>query len=627
MISKFDNRYDPAIRLDCDSLLDSSGNGLHLSGSGAIFRAVYGKAIGMSPLGVLNRGGVSDAVLRDYDSLTIMALVILRSVPSATWLCSFSASGETEATNYLWSLQMVNQNSLAYFTEHGAGVDISPAFSAAPAGKGLPALGVPFHLALRLKAVTGGLIGQFFVQGEPFGDPSPVLTAPSGGTTAQLIINQGGTTVFDLLGFEVDNTDLSDSQIKDSFNQTLGDEHGYLTTEVKSLWTGALTDDGATVVVQLTHASDDVRLAVTGPGGIELSDPVSVAHGAAAILSIDGLLDDMAYTYEIECDGEAVPGPTGAFTTLSSLNPASFTVAFAGDANTGSNAVVFDTIREMEPLMFFHLGDLHYTNINTNSVALFNAAYDVVLAQSRQAQLYREIPTVFLWDDHDYGPNNSDSTAPGKAASCATYRARVPHYALVDSMAIYQTWDIGRVRFILTDERSQATPNSATDNSSKSMLGSAQKTWFKNLLSNSSGKLIVWLCSRTFGGVPTVGADHWGGFTTERTELANYIHANCPGRVVVLSADMHALGIDDGSHHDYATGGGEPLRTFQAAPLDIAITGGYGGATYTSGLFTGSNQFGTMQVDDAGGASVDVTWRAFNAGATQLTSLAFTVAL
>jgi hypothetical protein len=621
-LHKFDNRHNPLARFDCESLLDASGNGLNLTGPTTIFRQVYENTIGMSPSGVVNRNGVSDASLRLYGDITVQLLLILRGVPTNVWVCAFQGVGESDPTNVIWAIRLTSQNTLTYLGEHDAGLDAY--FSAGPLQRGLPAFDVPFHVVMRRRAVAGGVVVQFFVNGIPYGPPSGVLVASTGSTAGQLSINYAGTVAPDVFGIEIDGIALTDEQILDSYNDTLGEEFGLLVPTVKSLWVGALTEAGATVVVKLTYAASAVRLAVTGPGGTVYTDPVDVVHDEAAKFAITGLDADTEYTYEVQIDEEAIEGPTGGFRTAPSGN-ASFTVAFAGDALKASNAVVFDTIRELDPLLFLHLGDSHYNNIAVNDPALFNAAYDEILSQPRQAELFSNVPTASMWDDHDYGPNNSDASSPSKVASCATYRVRVPHYPLVEGTSIYQTFDVGRVRFVLTDQRSAASLDSATDNSSKSMLGSAQKTWFKNLLSNSSGYLIVWVCPRVFGGVATAGADHWGGFTTERAELVSHINANCSGRVIVLSADGHFLGIDDGSHHDFLSGGGEPIRTFQAAPLDIVSPGSYGGATYSSGVFTGTNQFGTMQIEDSGGSSLDVTWRGFDGTGTQLASLAFTI--
>lgn len=31
-----------------------------------------------------------------------------------------------------------------------------------------------------------------------------------------------------------------------------------------------------------------------------------------------------------------------------------------------------------------------------------------------QSEMFRRVPTVYMWDDHDYGPNNADGTFVGK---------------------------------------------------------------------------------------------------------------------------------------------------------------------------------------------------------------------
>jgi hypothetical protein len=51
--------------------------------------------------------------------------------------------------------------------------------------------------------------------------------------------------------------------------------------------------------------------------------------------------------------------------------------------------------------------------------------------------------------------------------------------------------------------------------------------------------------------------------------------------VAILSGDMHALAFDDGSHSDYATGGGAPLTVLQAAAL--THTGAEKGGPYAGG--------------------------------------------
>lgn len=398
---------------------------------------------------------------------------------------------------------------------------------------------------------------------------------------------------------------------------------------VDTLWAGALTSDGATVVVQTFADHPRLQLAATGPGGTFRS-AVTATSSRTAKLAVAGLTAASAYTWRIEADGIPV-GPSGGFTTLPSAGPASFTCAFGGDQTGGSNSVVYDAIVAKQPRFYVMMGDIHYANISTDNQILFQAQHDLNLHTARQAALYRGVPTVYVWDDHDYGAGNSSSSSAAKDAVSRVYRARVPHYPLADSAEngpIYHSFVVGRVRFVVTDQRHAASTQGATDNSSKTVLGSAQKTWWKSQVSAAAaaGQVVVWVCPRVVGGPMEVGADHWGGYTTERTELWNYIKANALGRVAILAADMHSLGIDDGTNHNFATGGGCPVPCFQCAPLDQTTHTTYAGPpTYSeTGLISQNGVFGTMAVTDVGGA-VGIHWRGHDSAGDTIAEYEFEV--
>lgn len=40
----------------------------------------------------------------------------------------------------------------------------------------------------------------------------------------------------------------------------------------------------------------------------------------------------------------------------------------------------------------------------------------------------------YIWDDHDYGDNDSDETNPGKEAVTETYKKFFPHYPLKNNI-------------------------------------------------------------------------------------------------------------------------------------------------------------------------------------------------
>jgi hypothetical protein len=624
-VNKFDLTHNPVALYHFErNLNDSSGNGLHMAGT-MTYRHVYPNVWGV--VGGSPARPVSDALLRIAGDITIEVLCIMRVVPSGTnQIVMFLQSGNAESANAMYSIEITDQSNLRWRSEHGSLGTATTHTAIGANGAVLPNLGVPFLLQARR---ASGVV-TFFINGEFYGFASPVITTPTGGTLSQLIL-RGGSTPPEIFGLKIIPSALTDEEIRAEHMRTLGDAFGPVQTiavGVESLWAGALTSDGLTVAVRLTRDNGGVRLAITGPGGTTYTSAANTLERTVK-LTATGLTADTAYTYQVQIDGVSV-GPVCPFRTAPAAGPASFKVAFSGDANSGSNHAVFGQIKTENPLLFIHLGDLHYDNITSNTSAPYNAGFDAALAQPLQGGLYRDVPTAYVWDDHDYGADNSSASSPSHDAACATYRKRVPHYPLAESVVdgtIAQAFTIGRVLFLVTDQRSASDSRLDTDDANKTMLGATQKAWFKSQIAAADGMLIVWVCPRVWGGDTVYGADHWGGFATERTELIDYIHAEAPGRVVVLSADMHLMGIDDGTNHDFATGGGEPVKTFQCAPLDRTPSTPSGGLTYSEGVVLVRGVYGTMQVTDTGGATVDVLWEGRDSTGTLLTDYTFSVTL
>ena len=399
--------------------------------------------------------------------------------------------------------------------------------------------------------------------------------------------------------------------------------------DVTWVWTGALQPTSIRLTAKLTRASDRVRLLLGRDES--LADPVASARhsvtsetGFALSIAADELAPGRRYFYALEVDGEIDTLRRGTFRTPTE-GPQSFTFAFGSCARTGSSHPVFETIRRHDPLFLLHLGDLHYRNIADNDPAAFARAFDTVLRSPAQSRLFRSVPVAYVWDDHDFGPNNSDSTAPGRDASRQAYRRWTPHYPLPDDGAIYQTFTIGRVRFILTDVRSERSPRSDPDGPLKTVLGAAQKAWFKRQLLAARDRypLIVWANGFPWIAPVRAGADDWGGYATERLELARFIEENQIRGIAMLSGDAHMLAIDDGSHNRWTAGGGPGFPVMHAAPFDQS--GSRKGGPYSSSTFRRAGQFGLMTVEDDGGRTITVRWSGRNHKDRELLSHRFVV--
>jgi phosphodiesterase/alkaline phosphatase D-like protein len=365
-------------------------------------------------------------------------------------------------------------------------------------------------------------------------------------------------------------------------------------------WTGGVTIDSATVVAELAAGAREARLLIDpdGAGAAWRTPAVAVARGGVVRLPASGLAPGTGYGYAVEVDGvvDSSRG-VGRFQTMPA-GPSSFTVAVGACARTGSSGAVFDAIAAAEPLLYLSTGDLNYGNPDRNDVDQFGALYRRTLTAPAQAALYRSVPVAYVWDDHDYGPDNADAGSPARPAARAAYRTYVPHYPLPDPGAIYQAFSVGRVRFIMVDTRSERT--------AASMLGPEQLDWLERELVSASRShaLVVWVNPDPWIATADPGSDNWGGYPAERRRIADVIAEAGIRNLVMLSGDAHMVAIDDGTNTDYSTGGHPGFPLLHAAALDRP--GSRKGGPYSEGTFPGGGQFGTLTVNDDGGSTIGV---------------------
>jgi hypothetical protein len=403
-------------------------------------------------------------------------------------------------------------------------------------------------------------------------------------------------------------------------------------TIVRWTWAGAVTTDGFTVKVRLADRGADPVLLVSESESLD--SPLEIPAESrpressdVVAFSATGLRPGTTYHYAVRQGDTVDRGRSGRVTTFPS-GPASFTIAFGSCARTGSNGMVWDRIREANPLFMLVTGDFHYENISADDPAAMRKAYERGLTAPAQQALWLAAPLVYTWDDHDYGGDNSDRTTASREAVQGVYRDYFPHYDLPaggETGPIYQAFTVGRVRFIVTDSRSERDPAGDPDGTGKSMLGEAQKDWFKAevLAAQGSASLIVWVSSVPWIAQPEFGADHWGSYATERQEISDFLVANGIDNLVMLSGDAHMLAADDGSNNTFATGGAGPgFPVLHAAALDRP--GSVKGGPYSEGTYPGGGQFGLLTITDVGGLAVTMTFSGRDWEGTEVVGYSFT---
>lgn len=400
--------------------------------------------------------------------------------------------------------------------------------------------------------------------------------------------------------------------------------------EVIYQWSGAITPNSATVVTKMTSPSTTCKLVVSTSN--TLTNPLFSADVTAAAtnnnmakMTITGLSANTTYYYAIQSNGviDNSADDIGKFKTPGS---GAFTYKFTvGSCAVNSNHQVYNLMNNKAPLFHLSTGDIYYDNPNSaTDINVHRVPYERnMLSQVPTRNFFINTPLAHVWDDHDYSGNNSSGSSVGRTNARLAYQEYVPHYPLAagtGNVAIYQSFTIGSIYFILSDLRSERVGGT--------IMSTTQKAWFKNqcLYARDNNLMIAWVSGVSFGGNQS---DNWGGFTSERTELSNFFRDNNIKNMFILSGDAHMLAIDNGSNHDFSSGSNNPndYPVFQAAGINnVGSTKGgsysQGGTFPNPGSSTG--QYGVVDVTDNGTGSITIKFTGYRTNGNTTTESVLT---
>ena len=348
----------------------------------------------------------------------------------------------------------------------------------------------------------------------------------------------------------------------------------------------------------------------------DLSSPIigpntAIEKGQFARPAVSGLSPGVVYYVGVGLNGAAPSGPIGRFR----VPGYSHRVALSS-CSSGAAGVAYRNTMALAPDFFLHMGDFHYADIATNDVQRYRDAFRSAISTPERMAVHRNIPTLYIWDDHDYGPNDSGATSASRPAAVEWFRERIPTVSLGDvspSGGGYRSVIVGRVVYLITDQRAYADLPSAA--APRTVLGAAQKAWLKAIVSDPAhaNKLFIWVCPRGLHISPANAySDAWTSFQEERRELFDHFNTHAAGRMMILNGDTHQAGLDDGTNCNYTTGGsGSGIPIFMAGPM-ASSPWSVDSATWSNGLFKNDQQVGVMDIDD-NGTTITATCRVYGA--------------
>ena len=365
--------------------------------------------------------------------------------------------------------------------------------------------------------------------------------------------------------------------------------------------------------------TDDSNTASTEWKNLSNSDDFS------ASLILNDLEYDTGYKYQVEfASGEHSEWfEFKSFPTQNEAGKFSFVFSACQRENYLSNNI-YKHIEMNSPTFIALLGDQMYGdydgNLNKLEEYLANDSLmqlakeegETILSEKSVLQAFRNkyhrtfgenfqkmsssIPIMGIWDDHDYGKDNSDATYSYKEEAQKVFKENYPSYPYeVEDGGIYYSFSIADVDFFVLDTRWYRSPMENAEGESKTMLGDEQLTWLLNGLKQSSAPFKIIFSSvpmNDYGGDTSSGRegyDSWMGYKYERSKIISFISDNNIRGVLVFSGDQHypsahilnwkspltAVSKTDSSIKYLLKDLGNAVFDFSASPLNYKVTTGH----------------------------------------------------
>lgn len=286
------------------------------------------------------------------------------------------------------------------------------------------------------------------------------------------------------------------------------------------------------------------------------SAPVTLSRREdyAARLPLAGLEPGVRYRYRVLVDGK----PASAIHTLATQalwqwrsDPPSFKVllgscAYINEAAYdrpgtpyGGGSEIFASMAAAQPDLTLWLGDNVYFREADDSPSGMAARYRHDRALPALQALLGSGNHAAIWDDHDYGPNDSNASFIFKDQSLALFKRywANPSYGLPGLPGIFTSVRHGDAEFFLLDDRWYRDADSLKAED-KAMFGKKQMRWLQNALLNSTATFKFIAGGSQLLGTPSP-YEGWFNFPAERRAFIDWLGANRVEGVLFLSGDRH----------------------------------------------------------------------------------------
>jgi len=298
----------------------------------------------------------------------------------------------------------------------------------------------------------------------------------------------------------------------------------------------------------------------SNPGWVPCRQVVTSADGDhIAKVLLTGLEMGAAYDYRVKIDGKVADlGYSTAFKTQPHWrwrsDPPEFNVAIGsclyvnqpetdrpGTPYGGDYDAIFESITKQKPDMMLWLGDnIYYREMDWVAESAMRSRWRHNRSLPSMQNLLGNALHIGTWDDHDFGPNDSDRSFQLKDEALKVFSDYfpMPNRGHGGTKGVFTKFEYGHEEFFLLDDRYHRSPNRTPAGEPRVMFGKEQMQWLKDSLvaSNATFKIVV-------GGnqllQPMNSNERFGAFPDEQKDLFDFLAKAKVTGLVFLSGDRH----------------------------------------------------------------------------------------
>jgi alkaline phosphatase D len=207
----------------------------------------------------------------------------------------------------------------------------------------------------------------------------------------------------------------------------------------------------------------------------------------------------------------------------------------------GSDERILTSIAALKPDMMFWLGDnTYYREVDWNTAEGLRTRWTHTRSLPELQPLLGSVHHYYMWDDHDFGPNDSDRSYRLRTEALATHKLFTANgtYGTLETPGTFGRFEWADVEFFVMDDRFHRSPNNSPDGPDKAMWGPAQMQWLKDGLLNSRAPFKV-VANGNQVLNPLSEFEALVNFKVEYDDLLGFIKKNRIPGIVFISGDRH----------------------------------------------------------------------------------------